>query len=368
MPSTSCFVHVPKTGGSWVTDALRRALPTGALYEVPSAEVGHVPAALLLQRYTAITGHFTMAQLRDVVGTTFLFTFLRDPVDRVLSLYYFYREQEAAGVLDPRVAHAKALELAPFVAQLRDRVSPWSNWQTYVFSGAAHCEQPAEELLPLAIDNLDRIDFVGVQDALVDGVAELSRLRGWDLAPTTGRVNATKHRASMDRLPEAAIARLQELNACDRELFRVAQQRWRSQHGRSGGISAASRSAAAPPAGRREMGTREVVITAADVLLEQQRVTIHVRAGIAVDDLTVGIRITDEQGAEVYGTNTRLLGQAVRVAPGEQMAVDFRLDMALAPGAYFLTTAAHRGADHLEGCFHWIDNAVQFVSPSPRML
>lgn len=362
-PSTSCFVHVPKTGGSWVTDALRRALPAGGLYEVPSAQVGHVPAAQLLQRHAAVTGHFTMAHLRDVIGSTFLFTFLRDPVDRVISLYYFYREQEAEGVLDPRVASAKALDFEPFVAQLTDRVSPWSNWQTYVFSGAAHCEQPAEALLPLALENLDRVDFVGVQDALTDGVAELSRVRGWDLAPAPGRVNATKHRAPIARLPEAALARLRELNRCDRELFRAAEHRWQSRRGHSPGTAAAVPSRAAVAHGRHEMGTREVSITAVDVRLDQRRVTIDAHSTIDVADLTVGIRVTDAEGAEIFGTNTRLLGRPLHAAAGQTIAVEFMLDVALAPGAYFLTVAAHRGADHLEGCFHWIDNAVRFVSP-----
>jgi hypothetical protein len=359
---SSCFLHIPKTGGSWVADALRRAFSPDHLYEVPSADVGRVPVAQLLTRYAAVTGHFTMDHLRSVVGQTFIFTFLRHPLDRVLSLYYFYREQHGGGRLDHRVAEVQAHDFERFVQRLTTRVSPWSNWQTYVFSGVGHCESPPEELLPLALENLERIDFVGTQDALGEGLAVLASMRGWPLAPSPHRVNATKHREPVERLPPAALARLEDLNRCDLELFRIAQQRWRDRRGRSHATRTAP-AAAGSHVDRREMGTREVVITAAAVDVNRRTITVSARSTIAEDDLTVGIRITDASGVEVHGTNTRLLGQRLQAAPGQTITVDFRLAIVLVPGTYSLTVAAHRGTDHLEGCFHWIDNLTRFDLP-----
>ena len=36
------------------------------------------------------------------------------------------------------------------------------------------------------------------------------------------------------------------------------------------------------------------------------------------------------------------------------------LEMTLAAGTYWLTAALHAGDDHLDGCYHWIDNALAF--------
>ena len=361
--ASTCFVHVPKTGGSWVTEALRTAFTPAQLHEVPSAEVGHVPVPQLLERYAAVTGHFTMADLDAVLGHAFLFTFLRHPIDRVLSLYYFYREQNGDGRLDPRVLQVQALDFPSFVAQLPTRVSPWSNWQTYVFSGVAHCEFAAEDLLPLALENLERVDFVGVQDHLAEGVAALASMRGWNVAPPPHRVNVTRQREPVDKLLPAAVARLEDLNRCDMELFRIARQRWHARRGRPD-VTAPRPARNLLPGmlrrERREMGTRELVITAATVNLAERLVRVHVQSSIAERDVTLGIRITNATGEHVYGTNTRLLGQRLHAVPNQSVVVDFALPDDLPHGSYYLTAAAHRGVDHLEGCFHWIDNAVRF--------
>ena len=62
-----------------------------------------------------------------------------------------------------------------------DRISPWSNWQTYLFSGATHCDHAAEELLPAALGNLERMDFVGVHEQFDEGLRRLTEIREWPL-------------------------------------------------------------------------------------------------------------------------------------------------------------------------------------------
>jgi hypothetical protein len=359
--STTCFVHIPKTGGSWVTKGLHSAVPEERRHQVPSADVGRVPLRRLLQQYAFVSGHFTMAEVSQVLHDTFVFTFLREPVDRVISLYHFYRQQLGAEALDPRVAQVQAQDFECFVERLTSRVSPWSNWQTYVLSGCAHCESPARDLLPSALANLQQLDFVGVQDHLASGLAALGQLRHWTVTPPSRPVNVTRSRPKRDALPTSVIRKLQNLNDCDAELYEAALQRWHSLQGKRK-APRPSVTVARHWSHRREMGTREIEITSATIDVVRGTVRVRLKSHIAEPNLTVGIRIVNHQGVEVYGTNTRLERRPLHANPGDHLLVQFDVKGVLQSGAHSLTVAAHRGADHLEGCFHWIDNVAQFTS------
>lgn len=80
-----------------------------------------------------------------------------------------------------------------------------------------------------------------------------------------------------------------------------------------------------------------------------------------VDELTVGLMIRDRFGQDIFGTNTYLMGERLRMTAGERLEVCFSFPQwNLGPGPYTLTVAAHRSSAHIHGCYHWIDHAVSF--------
>ncbi len=95
------------------------------------------------------------------------------------------------------------------------------------------------------------------------------------------------------------------------------------------------------------------------------QVTVAVRAALA--DLSLGVLLRTPHGLDVFGTNTGQRGQALGpVAAGETVRLRFDFPMALGPGRYGLTLAAHAGSNHLAGSYDWIDNALSFeVLPDP---
>jgi hypothetical protein len=376
-------LHVPKSGGSSVMEALRASL-NGALFHAHERAHRTVPLEYLLDRYSVVAGHFTFAQLSPaILQNTFLFTVLREPVDRAVSLYYFYRAQSTSSDLDPRVATAKALDLPAFVERLPKRISPWSNWQTFIFSGARNCEQPAHELLAAAIDNLRRMTLVGVSDELDALTRRIGELRGWSLCPPVTRMNVTPHRVPLDRIDPEVAQRLAELNDCDRQLFASARTLWeRTKAVQPEPLHTGESTTSAPvQLSTSEHGTKQILITGIQVVAERseqadevyvgERLRIRIRgySRITASDVTIGIRIDDHLGMEVYGVNTRLLELCIRLTAGHTFAVMFSLNANLAPGIYHVTAAVHAGADHLHRCFHWIDNAISFECRvrSPRM-
>lgn len=370
--SRSCFLHVEKSGGSSVIASLKAALGDASVFHANESRYQRAPLDLLFRQYPIVAGHFTLAQIPDTLfRDTFFFTFLRDPIDRALSHYYYYRSHPDVPVSDSRIAAARDLDLAAFVDALPDRPSPWSNWQTYLFSGAADAEQPPADLLPAALWNLERLDFVGIHDEFEAGMQRLFAQRGWTYQPPA-RVNVTERRLRQDEIPAATLRRLQELNACDLALFAHARELWT----RSGQATDTSATPAPAPArdhhAPSEHGTKEIAFTGLTfrtlparperVAFEGDRVflDLHGVSRLSTDDLTLGIRITDVFGVEVYGVNTHLLGMPVRVAAGERFQTTFAFDMILAPGTYQITVAIHAGEDHLHKCYHWIDNGMTF--------
>lgn len=71
------------------------------------------------------------------------------------------------------------------------------------------------------------------------------------------------------------------------------------------------------------------------------RIRVSLQADEKVDDLTVGIALTDHMERAVYGTNTEMLGVAVPAVEGPA-ELDFVIDrLPVVEGAYYATAAVH---------------------------
>jgi lipopolysaccharide transport system ATP-binding protein len=89
-------------------------------------------------------------------------------------------------------------------------------------------------------------------------------------------------------------------------------------------------------------------------------VVIDIEAEQYIPDLTCGILIRDRFGQDIFGVNTHFLEAPLGINVGEQLQVSFRFRAELAGGRYTLTAALHSAENHLENCYHWCDNLLQF--------
>ena len=100
---------------------------------------------------------------------------------------------------------------------------------------------------------------------------------------------------------------------------------------------------------------------------ERARIRARVEFTSAVIAPTVGILIRDRVGNDVFGTNSFHLAPIEGTyEPGEEMTVDFDIQLNLGVGGYTLTAAVHSDATHLVNNYDWWDKVIGFqILPGP---
>lgn len=234
------FLHIPKTAGQSVHAALVNGFGRDAVCPARVNEHLRDYTIAELNRYQVFSGHMDWSLLDCVSGPRYVFTILRDPMERLLSFYFYLRKQgeamppgqlelktnqglKAACTLSPDEYFAGKTPLRGFIDRHYD------NFYTYYFAGRhfkAHGDlAPAlargrlsrERLLDMARDNLAQLDAVFTMDDM-PRVFETIRT----LAPKSIR-NDDNYRSNINQevKPGARLAKLRELGASDATVARI---------------------------------------------------------------------------------------------------------------------------------------------------
>jgi hypothetical protein len=367
MPSRTVFDHIPRTAGTSVKAALASALGQSGEIAEPSC-AHHTLLELAGRTRRFVASHLWFYPGETLSGDFLYATVLREPVDRFLSQYFFYRAHRDAvrrrTITDPDVVAAVEQDFDEYVADPA-RARSYTNVQARHFAWRM-CEAPEalddKSLLDAAIAALEEYDLVGVSDeaqAFVDEYCDRLSVPRQALA----RLNAAPARER--RLSAAAAERLWAANMVDSALYAWARGRLTARRPPS-----ARRTSG--PAPRAEFGSRDIRLlscrcegvtsgSAAVVQGEPLVVRLSCLASLAESDLTIGLAVRDEQGALVYGTNSRRLGVPVAVTSPRRFDFSLALDGQTRCGAYRVTVALHKGLSHEEGCYHWKDEAAWFL-------
>lgn len=218
------FIHIQKTAGSSIV----RAIKNQAGMDLPSHGdfAGDKRAFHKDDRF--FLGHFGFNRIREIPDPKFCFTFLRDPIDRIISLYYFWKED--ADNEYPIFQTAKEMDLEAFLQSENPRVRQHiDNVQTWTFVGdcwgeVRHQYQhlSSTELLEIAKTNLDTLDFVGFQENYRADSETLFQMLGFDAAVGNVAVNKTAGRPRREDLPASTLRLMAPLVELDDELYRHA--------------------------------------------------------------------------------------------------------------------------------------------------
>lgn|GEM_PF-729476 len=235
------FVHLPKTAGSTLLQIIEREVapdPVLRLYGQNQRLLRELAARSEAERrdVRAVSGHMGFGIDTMLPGPSVYLTLLRDPVDRIVS-HYFYLQSRPDGP-----DHAAALQGVTSLEEYVESsaLSPlFHNGQCRLLgSDVAAPVVPADrETLRRATAVLARPDvLVGFQDRFEESLALFRRSLGWGY-PAYRNENVATTRPALGDLPPSTVELIRDRNALDVELYEHARIRFGADLAAAGDLS-----------------------------------------------------------------------------------------------------------------------------------
>ena len=222
------FLHIQKTAGTTITEAVRRHYRNDIVSH--GDHLSRDAASLAKTRF--ISGHFGFEYCRQFMDGRYSFTFLRDPVERILSLYYFSRTRDPAEYPIYRAAHE--MDLAGYLRAGFDREDIKAYvWNHQVWQLACGWSDPRQrqmadfteqQMLERAMAHLLEFHYIGFAETFAaDSKAILANL---DVPAPASLVpaNVTPQRPHRNDVPAATIRLAEQLTCLDTALYEHAKE------------------------------------------------------------------------------------------------------------------------------------------------
>lgn len=221
------FLHIMKTAGTSLHYWLRKAMPETPIFHGDEYLFDRTSAAEL-SNHGLLLGHFSWNHVAKF-RRPYIITFLRDPVDRVTSVYWWLRNWD---VPDPTVkeaaAIAKTTDLKGFLASDDIHVRRLTeNQQAYALASDWRSPRTVshQQLLHQATSNLAKVGFAGYAEDYGGCLRLLSRELSLANPPPAEHLNKTNKFSPTDEEREM----IEALNSVDKALHdRVRRGYWRT--------------------------------------------------------------------------------------------------------------------------------------------
>ena len=231
------LLHIPKTGGTSLNHMILNSYPAGRAVVLSNHIDGEIPAG---DKHDFISGHFRWSFVeKHGLTDRRLVTFVRDPVSRALSQFYFmkmdqtlslfqndkgiYTASTRANVLSS-LDKIRNLDLGQFLRQEPELSHALlGNWHTWILSGDHERIRDLKKAdLEFAKSVLDRCHFVGICETMDQSMEGFARSMGWPfVAPHLE--NTTSGKRPIGEHAPGVLEKLREITALDRELYEHAR-------------------------------------------------------------------------------------------------------------------------------------------------
>jgi len=172
-----------------------------------------------------IEGHFRFGLHEYIPGPATYITFLRDPLERLKSAYYYILSR-------PNHREYDAVRRMSLEQYMQDPISVDSvGTQVAVLSGLnAHkisqLENP-NEALTLALQNTEKhFALVGLTERFDQSLILLAEAAGWHDMPFYTRKNTTRNKPVKTAISEEFISRVREIHSLDFQLYNEIKNRF----------------------------------------------------------------------------------------------------------------------------------------------
>lgn len=199
------FIHVPKAAGSSIGKILRESLKTSK----KDADFSEEFRVFAEDRGFIFPNHAPAKVKKEFLGESygeyFSFAFVRNPYDRLVSLYEYTRQKEVD------IFKKRGLELNKF--QINIIENTFEDWVTKFNTGPAQSDWLCDENGSLIVD------FVGKTENSNNDIQKLHKIFGLDSVDTGVSANTTKHANYKSYYKESAKSVVKSRYRKDLEIF-----------------------------------------------------------------------------------------------------------------------------------------------------
>jgi len=202
------FMHIPKTGGTTLNKIFKRSYTENEIYD-------HVPLEAMSKHFSqlkeddkkgikAISGHHFYG-IHDLFSKPYTyFTMMRNPIERVISLYYFLKTYP--GYYEENMRNMSFEE--------------YIDWDPQARNGQIHqiCGQNSQLSLEKAKENLKVFEVVGITEMFNESLLLLKNKFKWANIEYV-KENVTKSRPRIGEVSTEIIKKIEKNNELDIELF-----------------------------------------------------------------------------------------------------------------------------------------------------
>ena len=231
------FLHIPKTAGTSVYEVFQDLFSAKNVSEQFGVTKITPAEARKLNKFQMISGHISWDDIATYFPERKIITFLREPIDRCISWYYYAKSRPLDHVIpldqisnsnDPKeaISIAKQVDFETFLfsdhphilQNLRNRQA----WQLGAHASFDLQSLDEQALLQLAKRNIDAIDYVGFFETISDDLNGIIEQLQLGKIRTLPYKNKTGERPSVKELSGSVMERLNMLNNLDIELYNYA--------------------------------------------------------------------------------------------------------------------------------------------------
>ena len=225
------FIHIPKTGGTTIVDTLSRQILFDKFQRVNPTRHTHPRDFLddiegLLEKVISsskaevVGGHFGFAAHPKLTDPSEHFTVLRDPIERVISEYYFMKYK---GMYYQQLIESENLSLEEYTHH--PETYYLNNLQTRLISGVSYesGEEVTKEMYDLALENLKQFKVFGITNDMSNSLALFYLVLGWKRMPYYMQSNANDKRPKRESIPQHEIEAISERDKYDVMLYNEAK-------------------------------------------------------------------------------------------------------------------------------------------------
>jgi hypothetical protein len=216
---TLIFLHIPKTAGTTLNRIIDRQYSPFRIYTTHGGRVEWSIERLKnfsearRRRYQVIRGHMSFGAHSYLTQPSTYITMLREPVDRVMSAYYYiFRRPKHplyGQVVQQKYSLQQYLEITPHRA----------NFQCKLLAGIDQDSECPVDCLDTAKQNLLKyFRVVGLSERFDESLALMKIAFAWDI-PFYSNYNVTTSKPKRKQLDPATVELVQKYNQLDVEIY-----------------------------------------------------------------------------------------------------------------------------------------------------